>query len=310
MAWEKLGIVYSPTGKYSWSRTHAYCPTPLIMKDCIRVYFAAWDENNTGRITFIDLDKSNPCIILYIHDQVVLNEGAPGTFDCDGVAPSYITEEHSGYLSLYYFGFQKTSDINTTLILAGLAISDDGGITFRKFQTTPILERRPGETELRSSLCVLRESGKYKVWYTGSIGERTKTDNNFYSKQSYTNYTIRYLEANSGLKFLGPGRECLQLKPEEFAVARPWVMKDGHLYKMWYSRRGPELPYSIGYAESIDGYSWQRKDALAGINRSRDGWDSEMMCFPTIIDVNGSRYMLYNGNNHGKEGFGLAIWRD
>ena len=45
----------------------------------------------------------------------------------------------------------------------------------------------------------------------------------------------------------------------------------------------------------------------SGIDVSDDGWDSEMICYPFVFDHKGERYMLYNGNDYGKTGFGLAI---
>ncbi len=32
-----------------------------------------------------------------------------------------------------------------------------------------------------------------------------------------------------------------------------------------------------------------------------------MICYPFIFDHKGKRYMLYNGNDYGKTGFGLAV---
>jgi hypothetical protein len=76
---------------------------------------------------------------------------------------------------------------------------------------------------------------------------------------------------------------------------------------MWYSVRSRAAPYRIGYAESPDGLSWNRKDDQVGIHRSEDGWDAEMICFPAVIDVCGKRLMFYNGNQHGATGFGVAV---
>ena len=74
---------------------------------------------------------------------------------------------------------------------------------------------------------------------------------------------------------------------------------------MWYSYRGAS--YRIGYAESQDGILWLRKDAMAGIAPSDQGWDSESVEYPWVFDHDGDRYMLYNGNRYGLTGFGLAI---
>ncbi len=77
---------------------------------------------------------------------------------------------------------------------------------------------------------------------------------------------------------------------------------------MWYSyRKGDGTKYRIGYAHSNDGLHWTRKDNEVGIDVSKEGWDFEMICYPFVFDWKGNRYMLYNGNAYGKEGFGLAI---
>jgi hypothetical protein len=73
---------------------------------------------------------------------------------------------------------------------------------------------------------------------------------------------------------------------------------------MWYSYRGDA--YKIGYAESPEGLSWERRDQEAGIDVSPSGWDSEMICYANVIQQNDKWYMLYNGNGFGKTGIGLA----
>jgi hypothetical protein len=65
--------------------------------------------------------------------------------------------------------------------------------------------------------------------------------------------------------------------------------------------------YKIGYAYSDDLIKWTRDDKSAGISYSSEGWDSTMHHYPHIFELNGNYYMLYNGNDFGKYGFGLAI---
>jgi len=35
-------------------------------------------------------------------------------------------------------------------------------------------------------------------------------------------------------------------------------------------------------------------------------WDKKMMEYPSVIQINNKKYMLYNGNNYGETGIGLA----
>jgi hypothetical protein len=74
---------------------------------------------------------------------------------------------------------------------------------------------------------------------------------------------------------------------------------------MWYCYRG--TTYRIGYAESRDGRSWERRDALAGLGVSESGWDDQSVAYPSVFEHDGALYMLYNGNGYGRTGFGIAV---
>ena len=63
----------------------------------------------------------------------------------------------------------------------------------------------------------------------------------------------------------------------------------------------------IGYAESKNGIDWERLDDEAGIDISASGWDSEMIEYSFVFSHKETVYMLYNGNDHGKSGFGYAV---
>ena len=45
---------------------------------------------------------------------------------------------------------------------------------------------------------------------------------------------------------------------------------------------------------------------MGGLNISGEGWDSDMMCYPHVYQTNDKVYMLYNGNEFGRYGFGAA----
>jgi hypothetical protein len=79
-------------------------------------------------------------------------------------------------------------------------------------------------------------------------------------------------------------------------------------YDMWFSYlSGTGQKYRIGYASSDDGVSWRLRLDEVGIDVSHEGWDSDMIEYPYVLDHKGVRYMLYNGNGYGASGFGVAI---
>jgi hypothetical protein len=70
--------------------------------------------------------------------------------------------------------------------------------------------------------------------------------------------------------------------------------------------RNKERGYRIGCAYSYDLSSWHRNDELAGLSPSSKGWDSEMVCYPSIIEIEDRTIMFYCGNYFGMGGFGAA----
>ena len=137
------------------------------------------------------------------------------------------------------------------------------------------------------------------MWYVS--GTKWEADND----QPKHYYHIKYAESVNGIHWQRNGIVCVDFGDhDEYAIARPCVIRDNGIYRMWYAYRGKG--YRIGYAESKDGLRWERKDEEVGIDVSDSGWDSEMIEYPFVFDHDGERYMLYNANGYGKTGIGLA----
>lgn len=302
MRWRKRGLVYAPNGNLWWARSYAIMPTAGWAQDgALRIYFASLDEHLHGRIGYVDVDAWEPARIIREGTEPVLDLGAPGLFDDSGVNPSCVVEVE-GRKYLYYVGWQRCERV-PYMIFAGLAVAAEGD-RFEKLQKVPVLDRTSEEPFLRSATSVLRDDGSFKAWYVSGLGWEEVTG------KRYPTYTIRYAESADGIHWQSRSEPCLLLAGDEFGFGRPWVLREGDRYSMWYSIRSRSAPYRIGYAESHDGLRWSRKDGEVGLERSAEGWDSEMICYPCVIDAAGARYMFYNGNSHGASGFGYAILED
>lgn len=301
MKWIKKGLIYRPTGDLWWAKTHAYVPTAEVLDDCIRVYYASWDENRFGRIGVVDLDIDDPSRILRETPDPILGTGVPGTFDGCGVTPSCVVSV-GGVEHLYYIGWQRAERV-PHMLFTGLARSRGRLPFFAKHSNVPVLDRTDSEPFSRSAPCVLIEDDIFKMWYWSCL--RWSYD----AGEIRYNNVIRYAESDDGVDWHSNPHVCISPEgPMDYAVGRPWVMKDGDLYKMWYSIRSKaRISYYLGYAESPDGLHWTRKDHEVGITVSEAGWDSEMICFSSVVDAGGKRYMFYNGNRHGEGGFGYAV---
>lgn len=304
MEWVKKGLVYGPDGTYPWARHSTLQPTPFLISDeVIRVYVGFRDENGVSRVGFVDLDANNPSTILMVSDRPVLDVGEPGTFDENGVVPCAIVRREQR-LYLYYAGYQLGQKVRF-FVFGGLAISDDGGNTFTRHSKVPVLDRTDDELFFRVLHSIIFEGGVWGVWYGGGSkflnGENT----------SLPVYDVRYLESADGINFRKTGQVCIPLKnDDEYRVGRPYVIKKGEDYLMFYGTGTQSKGYRLGYAVSRDRINWARKDAEIGIDVSDAGWDSEMICYPSIVEYKDSVYMFYNGNNYGYDGFGLAILKE
>lgn len=303
MKWRKLGRVWAPDGTLWWAKAYALLPTVDVVSDeVLRVYFAALDENRFGRIGFLEVDAGEPTRVIRDPLQPVLDLGDPGTFDDSGVNPSCLLRR-DGVTSLYYIGWQRSCGVPYH-VFAGLARSLRGQ-RFNRVQPTPILDRTPSEPFIRSAMSVIREGDQFIAWYPSASAWT------IVAGSPYPTYAIRRAVSSDGIHWLPDNVLALSLADygrDEFGLGRPWVVRDETLYRMWYSIRCRSQPYRLGYAESADGVSWQRRDDEVGITRSQPGaWDSEMICYPCVVDAYGRRYMFYNGNQHGSTGFGVAV---
>lgn len=147
---------------------------------------------------------------------------------------------------------------------------------------------------------MLVDDSTWRMWYVSGVRWEQRTD----GPRHY--YHVKYAESRDGISWRRTGHVCIDFQPGEYAIARPCVLHENGLYRMWFAVRGPA--YRIGYAESRDGLRWERRDAEAGIAPSAAGWDSEMIAYPYVFHQRGSTYMLYNGNDYGRTGIGLAVW--
>ena len=299
MRWCKRGLIYAPSGERWWARSYATIPTAeQIDERVLRVYFASLDEHLRGRIGYVEVDARDPSRVLRESAEPVLDIGPPGLFDDAGVNPSCVVRV-AGKRYLYYIGWQRCATV-PYMLFAGLAVADEEG-RFEKLQRVPVLDRTSGEPFLRSATSVLGAGDSFQAWYVSGLGWEEITG------KRYPTYTIRYAESVDGVHWQSRSEPCLSLTGDEFGFGRPWVLRERDKYCMWYSIRSRSAPYRIGYAESRDGVRWLRKDDEAGIERSEEGWDSEMICYPCVLDVAGKRYMFYNGNQYGATGFGYAV---
>ncbi len=310
MPWIKKNLIYKPEGLNGWDCSHSYVVcADNSYSDKVRVYFSARDTQGRCQATFVDLNADNLSEVLYVCPEPILALGQPGTFDDCGITPTWFLNVR-GQKWLYYVGWNVRNTVPYHNAV-GLAISNNG-THFQKAFDGPLVSTIATEPYFNGSACVLNDNGIFKIWYlncTSWIEIEGKQE---------PCYHIKYAESDDGINWKRNGTVAIDYKDDiEGGISRPTVLKEDGIYKMWYSTRAKQnyrdqlaSSYRIGYAESLDGIKWTRKDHEVGIDVSAEGWDSDMIEYPMVFVHRGQKILFYNGNGFGKTGFGYAIWQD
>ena len=307
MRWEKRGVIFRVDNQFPWMSHHACVPVADKIDDnVLRIYFGPRDRQGRTVTTYIEVEADEPANVLYVHDRPCLGLGQLGAFDDSGAMPSCIVND-GGTKYLLYIGWNQGVTVGYRNAV-GLAASTDGGVTFTRVFEGPIVDRTRFEPYFCASPFAIVDEGKWKLWYASA------TSFVVIKGRPEPVYQVKYAESLDGFEWIRPNVTCLEYQFEGEANARPCVVKENGVYRMWYCFRGSRdyrtdktQSYRLGYAESEDGVRWQRMDDLVGIDRAEDGWDSEMMEYPFVYAHRGRKYMLYNGNGFGETGIGYAV---
>tara|TARA_B100000900_G_scaffold245177_1_gene208465 strand:- start:273 stop:1199 length:927 start_codon:yes stop_codon:yes gene_type:complete len=301
--WKKLGKIFSPHSNIPWMVSHASVPVVTqIKEDVITVLFTSRNNENESSIGSLDFNINN-LEVSNVSEKPLLSKGELGCFDDSGVMATSILERPDGIINLYYIGWNLGVTVPFRNAI-GLAESRDGGETFSRSFSGPIIDRTAKEPHFTASCCVIFDEDKYKIWYL-SCTEWIKINDKVTHK-----YHIKYAESQDGVNWKREGDVAIDYIDEyEYAISVPRVLKEQNIYKMWFSSRASinSSSYKIRYAESLDGKNWERKDQEVNLEESENGWDSEMNCYPFLFHHKNDLYMLYNGNGYGETGFGLAL---
>lgn len=303
--WIKKGLIFNVVGDMEWNKSHCQVPVAdIISDDTLRIYYATRDELGKSRTSFIEVDSKNTKSIKYIHKQPILELGATGTFDDSGIMPaSILTIEDKKYL--YYIGWTTRETVPYSNAI-GLAISTDGGKVFKKLSEGPIIGVGPKEPYFTGTCNVIKVDNRYLAYYLSCICWKN------ISGKIEPFYDIKIAESQNAIDWKLLNKTAIPLEDNEGGVSSASVLIDNNKFRMWFSVRGEsdyrenkKNTYRIAYAESSDGFNWERKTNNV-LPLSAEGWDDKMVAYPCIIENNNKLQMFYNGNGFGQTGFGMV----
>ena len=306
MGWRKEGLVYCPKAESSWAQHSFMTPCPWMRDDeTIRLFGGIRDAEGISRIGWIDVDASSPTKVKAVSANPVLDLGAPGMFDDNGVILGDVIAVAPDELRMYYVGFQLVAKAKF-LAFTGVAISRDQGESFQRLQQTPVIDRCP-EGQFIGALHSIAQlpDGSFRAWISRGRGWQN------IDGRLYPQYDCWTLTSPDGLRF--ENSQAVQIitpNAQEYRIGRPraTVLPDGS----WELRATSDTlskQYESFLFTSADGVSFTRSNAVELPRGGTGEWDSDMTCYPAQITTPaGAQYLFFNGNDMGRTGVGVARW--
>lgn len=280
----------------TWAEHSVLQPTPILLnEDVIRIYCGMRQVSGVSQAGYIDVSSADPSKVLGVSKAPVLTEGQDGMFDENGVVPCSVIRD-GDKIYMYYAGYQLGHKIKF-YVFSGLAVSTDGGETFERVQSVPVMERSHQEPFFRVVHTMMPDGeGGYHAWY-GAGGSFVDGE-----KAPRPVYDVKYAHLANLTDFPKVGETVLTLDENETRVGRPYVRRTANGFAMLYGFETIGEPYKLGYAISADGKAWTRKDDELNLDKEHPE-ELSMQGYPALLNTPHGEYLFYNGNDYGKKGF-------
>ena len=314
MKWLKHGKIFDPTEHIlpNGCVQFAQSPQTLIFDDFVRIYFCtrALDINGKflSHIAFVDMCK-NFRDIIRVSDKTVISLGGLGCFDEHGIFPMNVVR-NGDLVYGYICGWNRRISVSVDTAV-GLAISRDNGLTFERLGPGPVLSASLHEPCLVGDAFVKVIDDVFHMWYIYGTGWKKYVPDAAPDRT----YKIGHATSLDGVSWeKEEARQIVsdRLSPDE-SQALPTVVKIANSYHMFFCyresfdfRKSKGRGYRIGHAWTDDLSSWIRDDDAIELECTIETWDSDMQCYPHVFECDDKVYLLYNGNEFGRYGFGLA----
>lgn len=304
-----------PLGKPGTFDSHR-CMNPWVVRidDAFHLYYAGADGKGYHRICLATASVSDPS--KWHRHGPLFDVGPPVGFDARWCVLPHVVQISSDRWHLYYTGNSGRGSGLSAFPGIGLAISRDGK-KWEKYEANPILQRSgndgdPDAIGVAGGSVLQVElsdgSSEWRFYYTGcpTLGKELMLNQQ---------KRICYAVSQDGISWSKRGSIMLRDPNRDYenvGVAGPVAHQlDDGTFRMWYSAIGTKWGYySICYAESQDGVHWRRGKGYGDnlqLTPQGNGWEKQMVEYPSIIRENNQLRLFYCGNGYGQTGIGTAL---
>jgi hypothetical protein len=316
MKWKKRGKIFDPT-EYALPNDcveFAQSPQALVFEDFVRIYFSTRSVDRTNgkflsHVAYVDMEKDLKTV-RRVSDSTVISLGELGAFDEHGIFPINVVR-HENAIYAYTCGWNRRVSVSVDTAI-GLAVSHDSGETFQRMGPGPVLAASLHEPFLVGDGFVKVIDDQFHMWYIFGTGWKRFTDDGPPDRT----YKIGHAVSEDGVNWTKEdGQQIVADRlGEDESQALPTVVEIDGIFHMFFCyrqssdfRANRDRGYRLGHASSTDLVSWTRDDDEFVLEIAPHEWDSEMQCYPNTFEMDGRFYLLYNGNEFGRYGFGVAV---
>jgi len=270
-SWTDFELEINTGAEGTYDTVHAY--TPYVIKDDVgyKMWYTGYDGSNY-RIIYCDSNDGDN----WFNHQMIIEKNAEGTYDTNFVAGPSVIKDGSIY-KMWYGGNNGSN--SRTIYCESL-----DGKNWSNFQLAiDIGSEGTYDTSGAFSSVVIRKSDiLYEMWYTGYDG---------------TNQRIIYATSVSGTATWSNFQMVIDKGSEGTydtnCAGIPSVIKEGSIYKMWYSGYN-NVNHRIIYCDSSDGTNWSNFQMI--IDKGSEGtYDTINVYYPCVVSVDSIYKMWYVG---------------
>jgi hypothetical protein len=298
MQWKRIKKIFSLDSTSPLMHSHSSNPVPFFLDDhTVRVFFSARDIHHRSSVCYFDLDMQN-LEIQYVTTKPIASFNT-SMFYSHGISIGGIYLKLGGRRFLTFMGWHIPKNEHWMGYLGEMELSSDN--------QSVTIHSKPwiAPDDLFDPLSVSYADIVYEneIYYAFYGSTQTWDWGN-----SEMLHTIHLAISKDGDHWEKKGIVIPYLKDKIQAFSRPTLLKIKNIWHMWFSYRGGNGDkYKIGHAISLDLTTWQldldHASLFAEINNP---WECEMVEYPYVFKYNEEIYMMYNGNDYGKTGIGLA----
>jgi hypothetical protein len=307
-------MIFSTEGRF-WRNNEmlfAQSPQTLVLEDSLRIYFSTRTIEDGAQylshIAYAEFDEHFS--VIATSEEEVIGLGKLGTFDEHGIFPLHIYADKERILG-YIGGWNRKKSVSVDGAI-GISKSMDNGITFSRLGDGPVIDSSLNEPFLIGDPFVLRIENVFHMWYIR--GSKWLEDPDSLRKERI--YKIAHATSSDGISWT-KGNEGTQIVGDRLgqneAQAMPSVIKIDEIYYLFYCyrdvfdfRTNSSKGYRLGCVRSENLQDWEHEEISIVRPANSENWDTEMMCYPHVFSWRSRNFIAYNGNNFGREGFGVA----